>query len=52
MKLHRHTSHENDEMRTNKWPQYDIYFTSEFILYMLQKQLMPGQAYVNGLQLT
>ena len=22
MKLHRHTSHENDEMRTHKWPQF------------------------------
>ena len=22
MKLHRHTSHENDENRTNKWPQF------------------------------
>ena len=39
MKLHRHTSHENDEMRTNKWPQIvqddvehdDIYVVNEFI---------------------
>ena len=22
MKLHRHTSHENDEIRSNKWPQF------------------------------
>ena len=22
MKLHRHTFHENDEMRTDKWPQF------------------------------
>ena len=22
MKLHRHTSHENYEIRTNKWPQF------------------------------
>ena len=22
MKLHRHTSHENDEIKTNKWPQF------------------------------
>ena len=22
MKLHRHTSHENHEIRTNKWPQF------------------------------
>ena len=39
MKLHRHTPHENDEMRTNKWPQFvpddvahdDIYVMNEFI---------------------
>ena len=41
MKLHRQTSHENDEMRTHKWPQFvqdevehdDIYVMDEFILY-------------------
>ena len=39
MKLHRHTSHENDEMTTNKWPQFvaddvehdDIHVMNEFI---------------------
>ena len=39
MKLHRHTSHENDEMRTHKCPQFvqddvehdDIYVMNEFI---------------------
>ena len=39
MKLHRHTSHENDEIRTNEWPQFvqndlehdDIYVMNEFI---------------------
>ena len=38
MKLHRHTSHENDEMSTHKWPQFvpddaehDIYVMNEFI---------------------
>ena len=39
MKLHRHTSHENDEMITNKGPQFvaddvehvDIYVMNEFI---------------------
>ena len=39
MKLHRHTSHENDEMRTHKWPKFvaagvehdDIYVMNEFI---------------------
>ena len=39
MKLHRHTSHENDEIRTNKWPSFvqddvghdDIYVMNEFI---------------------
>ena len=38
MKLHRGTSHENDEMTTNKWPQFvaddvehdDIYVKNEF----------------------
>ena len=39
MKLHSHTSHENDEMTTHKWPQFvpddvghdDIYIMNEFI---------------------
>ena len=39
MKLHRHTFHENDEIRKNKWPQFvqddvehdDIYVMNEFI---------------------
>ena len=39
MKLHRHPSHENDEMRTHKWSQFvsddvehdDIYVMNEFI---------------------
>ena len=39
IKLHRHTSHENDEMATHKWPQFvpdavehdDIYVINEFI---------------------
>ena len=39
MKLHRHTSHEDNEIRTNKWPQFvqddvehdDIYVMNEFI---------------------
>ena len=39
MKLHRHTSDENNEMRTSKWPQFvpdnvehdDIYVMNEFI---------------------
>ena len=47
MKLHRHTSQENDEMRTHEWPQFvqddvehdDIYIMDKFILYMVQKQL-------------
>ena len=37
--LHRYTSHENDDIRTNKWPQFvqddvehdDIYVMNEFI---------------------
>ena len=64
MKLHRHTSHENDEMRTNKWPQFvqddvehdDIYVMNEFICIcfrnsLRQKPKMPDQACANGLQL-
>ena len=39
MKLHRHKSQENDEMRTHEWPQFvqddvehaDIYIMDEFI---------------------
>ena len=39
MKLHRHTSHENDDMTTHKWPQFvqddveddDIHVMDEFI---------------------
>ena len=39
MKLHRHTSHEKDEIRTNKWPQFvqddlehdNTYIMNEFI---------------------
>ena len=39
MKLHRHTSHENDDMIKHKWPQFvaddveddDIYVMNEFI---------------------
>ena len=39
IKLYRHTSHENDEMSTHKWPQFvpddvehdDIYVMNEFI---------------------
>ena len=39
MKLHGHTSHENDEMTINKWPQFvqddvehdNIYVMNEFI---------------------
>ena len=47
MKLHRHTPHENDEMRTHEWPQFvqddvdhdDIYTTDEFIWIYCKKQL-------------
>ena len=39
MKMHRHKSHENDEMRTDKWPKFvqddvehdDICVMNEFI---------------------
>ena len=58
MKLQRHTSHENDEIRTNKWPQFvaDDVEHDDIYMYTLQKQLMtkkqkkmPDQACANGL---
>ena len=65
MKLHRHTSHENDKMRTNKWPQFvlddveqdAIYVMKEFICIHIRNSLrqkkpkIPDQACANGLQL-
>ena len=65
MKLHRHTSNENDEMRTHEWPQFvqddveddDIYVMDEFICIYCRNSLqqknpkMPDQACANGLQL-
>ena len=62
MKLHRHTSQENDEMRTHEWPQFvqddlehdDIYIMDEFICICCRNSLqkkMPDQACANGLQL-
>ena len=47
MKLHRHTSNENDEMRANKWPQFvqdnvghdDIYVMNEFICMQCRNSL-------------
>ena len=47
MKLHRHTSSKNDEMRTNKWPQFvqddvehdDIYVMNEFICIQCRNSL-------------
>ena len=64
MKLHRHTSHENDEMTTHKWPWFvpddvehdDIYVMNEFICIHCRNSLtqkrpkMPDQAFPNGLQ--
>ena len=63
MKLHRQTSHENDEMRTHKWPQFvqddvehdDIYVMDEFICIWHRnsfqqkknKTKMPDQACAN-----
>ena len=58
MKLHRHTSQENDEMRTHEWPQFvqddvehdDIYVMDEFICIHCRNSLqqknpkMPDQA--------
>ena len=62
-KLHRHTSHENDDMTTHKWPQFvpddvahdDIYVMNEFICIHCRNNLrqkkteMPDQACANGL---
>ena len=47
MKLHRHTSHENDEMTTNEWSQFvaddiehnDIHVMNEFICICCRKGL-------------
>ena len=65
MKLHRHTSNENDEIITNKWPQFveievehdDIYFMNEFICIHCRnssrqkKTKMPDHVCANSLQL-
>ena len=66
MKLHRHTSQVNDEMRTHEWPQFvqdvvehdDIDIMDEYIcihcknsLQQKKKNKMPDQACANGLQL-
>ena len=64
MKLHRHTSHENDEMRTHEWPQFvqddvehDDIYVDEFICICCRNSLqqknpkMPNQAFANVLQL-
>ena len=64
MKLHRHTSHENDDMTTHKWPQFvpddveheEMYGMNEFIGIhcrnsLRQKTKMPDQACANGLWL-
>ena len=65
MKLHRHTSHENDNSTTHKWPQFvpddvqheNIYIMNEFLCICCRNSLrqkkpkMPDQACANGLQL-
>ena len=65
MKLHRHTSHENDNITTHKWPQFvpdvvehdNIYVMNEFICIHCRNSLrpkktkMPDEACANGLQL-
>ena len=65
MKMHRHTSYENDNSTTHKWPQFvgddiqhdNIYIMNEFICICCRNSLrqkkskMPDQACVNGLQL-
>ena len=65
MKLHRYTSHENDNITTNKWPQFvpddvehdNIYVMNEFICICCRNSLrqktpkIPDQACANGLPL-
>ena len=65
MKLYRHTSHENDDMTTHKWPQFvpddvehdDIYVMNESICIHCRNSLRqkkpktPDQACANSLQL-
>ena len=62
MKLHRHTSHENDDMTPHKWPQFvpddikcdDIYVMYEYICICCRnslRQKKPDQACANSLQL-
>ena len=65
MKLHKHTSHENDDMTPHKWPQFvpddinydDIYVMHEYICICCRNSLrqkktkMPDQACANSLQL-
>ena len=65
IKLHRHTSHENDNSTTDKWPQFvpddvqhdKIYIMNEFICIYCRNSLrqknpkIPDQACANGLQL-
>ena len=63
MKLHRHTSHENVDVTTHKWPQFvpddvkqdDIYVMHEYICIHCKnssrKKKMPDQACANSLQL-
>ena len=65
MKLYRHTSQENDDMTTHKWPQFvpedvehdDIYVMNEYIYIHCRNSLrqkkskIPDQACANGLQL-
>ena len=65
MKLHRHTSDENDDITTHKWPQFvpddvkhnDIYVMKENICIHCRNSLrqknpkLPDQACANSLQL-
>ena len=52
MKLHRHTSHENDDMTTQKWPQFvpddikqdDIYVMNEYICIHYKNSLRQKKA--------
>ena len=59
MKLHRHTSHENDDMTTHKWPQFvpddvkqdDIYVMNEYICIHCRNSLRQKECLTRHVQI-
>ena len=59
MKLHRHTSQENVEMRTHEWPQFvqddvehdDIYIMEEFICICCKNSLQQKKCLTRHVQM-